>query len=536
MVAGMNGKPISHSLIYLYGPPSVGKSTLGKDLAEHLALPFWDLDEEIVSRSGSSIETIFSQQGEDDFRRWERKLLKELNRNREGVISLGGGALTRPESRRLAETYGRVIVLTAPVEILLSRLKGSRANRPLLGPEPARGLKKLLTERRDHYRSFEHRLDVTGKTRDEILSRLETILGRFRIGGMGAPYQTAVCPGSLPGFGQILRDRGLVGPITVVTDHHVESLHSTPLLTSLEDAGFIPSLYAFPAGEASKTLTTAQKIWKHFLAAGVERTGTVIALGGGVVGDLTGFAAAVFHRGVPWVNLPTTLLAAVDASLGGKTGVDLPEGKNLLGAFHPPRLNWVDPELLDTLPEPEIRSGMAEVIKHGVIAGPDLFSLTAGGPDRYHTHREKILHRAMAVKVEVVRRDPYEQGMRRILNFGHTVGHGVEHASGYRLSHGEAVAVGMVVETRLAESLDLAQPGLTEQLEQALSAWKLPVSIPGRLAVDHIASAMKRDKKNINGRLQFSLPSDLGDVKHGIEIEENLWLAALNSALENSYD
>lgn len=532
----MNPKNIPHSLIFLYGPPLVGKSTLGKALAEHLDLPFWDLDELIISRTGSSIEQIFSEQGEDAFRSWEGRLLKELSREPESVISLGGGTLTRQEARRLVEKHGRVIVLTASIETLLSRLDSCRETRPLLGSESARGLKKLLSQRQDHYSSFEHQLNVTGKTSDEILFGLETILGRFRIGGMGAPYQTALSPGSLPVFGQILKDRGFNDPLTVITDHHLEALHSTRLLTSLEEAGYTPSLFAFPAGEASKTLATAQKIWKHFGDVGVERTGTVVALGGGVVGDLTGFASAVFHRGVNWVNLPTSLLAMVDASLGGKTGVNLPEGKNLLGAFHPPRLNWVDTDLLNTLPEQEIRNGMAEVIKHGIIAGSDAFSLTTLSPELFSTHREEIISQAMSVKVDIIRRDPYDRDLRRVLNFGHTVGHGVESASGYKLTHGETVSVGMVVETRLAESLGLAQPGLTDRLVQSLSAWELPISIPPGLAVDQIAGAMKRDKKISGGRLQFSLPFALGDVRPGLEVEEDRWRSALSPSLGGNHD
>jgi len=532
----MNPKNHPQPLIYLYGPPLVGKSTLGKALAEHLDLPFWDLDELIASRSGSSIEQIFYRQGEDAFRSWEGRLLKELSKEPESVISLGGGALTRQEACRVAEKHGQVIVLTASIETLLSRLDSSPETRPLLGSQPVRGLKKLLTQRQDHYSSFEHQLDVTGKTDAEVLSSLETILGRFRIGGMGAPYQTAVSPGSLPVFGQILKNRGFNDPLTVITDHHLEAFHSNQLLTSLKEAGYTPSLFAFPAGEASKTMTTAQKIWKHFLAAGVERTGTVIALGGGVVGDLTGFASAVFHRGVNWVNLPTSLLAMIDASLGGKTGVDLPEGKNLLGSFHPPRLNWVDTDLLNTLPEREIRNGMAEVIKHGIIAGPDRFSLATLSPKLFPKNRDEIISQAMSVKIDIIRKDPYDRDLRRILNFGHTVGHGVESASGYKLTHGEAVSVGMVVEARLAESLRLARPGLTDRLVQALSAWELPIFIPPGLGVDHIAGAMKRDKKISGGRLQFSLPFALGDVRPGFEIEEDRWRSTLRSSLEGNHD
>jgi 3-dehydroquinate synthetase len=167
----------------------------------------------------------------------------------------------------------------------------------------------------------------------------------------------------------------------------------------------------------------------------------VVSLGGGVVGDLTGFAAATYHRGVDWVNIPTSLLAMVDAGIGGRTGVDLPQGKNLVGAFHPPRQVWIDPELLHTLPDKELSSGMAEVIKHGLISDPDLFALTAKGKGNFLKYRDEIIRRAVAVKINIIRKDPFDRDLRQALNFGHTLGHAVELVSGFKLSHGEAIAI-----------------------------------------------------------------------------------------------
>jgi len=251
---------------------------------------------------------------------------------------------------------------------------------------------------------------------------------------------------------------------------------------------------------------------------GLERGSLLLALGGGVVGDLSGFAASAYLRGVAWVNLPTTLLAMVDAAIGGKTGVDLPQGKNLVGAFYPPRAVLADPLTLNTLPVEEIRSGMAEVVKHAVIGDADLLNACAAGLDGLAGRWEWLVRRAAAVKVRVIEADPYEQGLREVLNFGHTLGHALEKASHYRLRHGEAVAIGMVWETRLAERLGLAQAGLSSRLAEVLGRIGLPVQPPPGLAAEEIRAAMRVDKKRRGGELRFSLPRAAGQVEYGVVV------------------
>jgi len=245
----------------------------------------------------------------------------------------------------------------------------------------------------------------------------------------------------------------------------------------------------------------------------------VLALGGGVVGDAAGFAAATFLRGVPWVALPTSLLAMVDASLGGKTGVDLPQGKNLVGAFYPPRLVLADPQTLDTLPEAELRAGMAEVIKAGVIGDPELFELCAHGWDALHLNLGEVVRRAMAVKISVIEEDPYEKGRRAALNLGHTLGHAVELVSGFQLRHGEAVAIGMVAEARLAERLEIAEPGLADEIERVLRELGLPVTIPAELDRQAVLSVMQVDKKRLDGSVRFALPVRLGETRVGVNVD-----------------
>jgi 3-dehydroquinate synthase len=254
------------------------------------------------------------------------------------------------------------------------------------------------------------------------------------------------------------------------------------------------------------------------LRAGVERGGTVVALGGGVVGDLAGFAAAVYLRGVRWVSVPTTLLAMVDASLGGKTGCDLPQGKNLVGAFHPPSLVLADPQVLQTLPEAELRNGLAETIKHGVIGETALFEKLSQGWQALDQDLEQIVKQAMAVKVRVIQNDPYERGERAALNLGHTLGHALEQASDFSLRHGEAVAIGMLAAARLAEQMKLAPPGLAQEIEAALVRLGLPTHAPLGLRRERVLEAMQLDKKRRSGKLRAVLPVRIGTCRWGVEI------------------
>jgi 3-dehydroquinate synthase len=254
------------------------------------------------------------------------------------------------------------------------------------------------------------------------------------------------------------------------------------------------------------------------LEGGLERNGTVVALGGGVVGDLAGFAAATYLRGVSWVTLPTSLLAMVDASLGGKTGADLPQGKNLIGAFHAPQLVLTDPGSLDSLPQEELSSGMAEVIKAGIIGDPILFEMCSQGWQAIESNWNEIIRRAMAVKIRVIEADPYEGGLRAVLNLGHTIGHAVELVSNYDLRHGEAVSIGMVAEAKLAEEIGLAKQGLADQIADMCSHLGLPTEIPEELSRMGILEAMQVDKKRAAGVVRFSLPKQVGDVQTGIEI------------------
>jgi 3-dehydroquinate synthase len=505
--------------ILLYGPPASGKSTIGEVLASNLGLPFVDLDNQVQLSAGMEISQIMSDNGESSFRDFESAELKRIMLNPDSVIALGGGSLLRDENRSYAESHGEIICLDAGLSTLLEHLVDDPKSRPLLAGDLPKKLAALLNDRAVHYNSFQNHIETDGKTLAQIAWQIQIVLGRYHLSSMGSGYDVIVQSSVLDSLGELLQARGMQNPI-VVTDANVAIIHAELVLDSLRRSKYFPKLVTLPAGETYKTLETITCLWREFLTAGIDRKSTVIALGGGVIGDMAGFAAATFMRGVDWVVLPTTLLSIVDASLGGKTGFDLPEGKNLIGSFHSPRLVLADPQILDTLPEAELRSGLAEVVKHGIIADPVLFELTARGLGFVKNNLNQILRRAVAVKIKIIEEDPYERGLRAALNLGHTLGHALEMVSGFRLRHGEAVAIGMVVEAKLAENLKMAEKGLSKKIAEALSSLGLPVELPKNMSPEELIQAMQFDKKKKGGIICFALPVEIGRVQVDVEIKD----------------
>ncbi len=502
--------------IFLYGPPGTGKTTIGKTLARKLGLPFIDLDDAIETDTGLSIPKIVELRGESAFRDLETAALKALINNEESVIALGGGSLLRDENRTMVENNGRVILLTADLDTLLKRLTSDTQKRPLLAGDLREKLAYLLAKRGEHYKSFSLQLDAA-QTLKELTWKLQITLGRFHLKAMGE-YDAIVQNGGIDQLGKLLKLRDMQNPI-IVTNEDIAKFHAEKVMASLCTAGFTANLLTIPAGESYKTLHTVNQLWHGFLEAGLNRKSTVIALGGGVIGDLAGFAASTYMRGINWAGMPTTLLSMVDASLGGKTGFDLPEGKNLIGSFYPPRLVLADPEVLSTLTKEEFRSGMAEVVKHGIISDPDLFALCARGLDWVKGNLEEVVRRAMAVKIGIIEEDPFEKNVRATLNLGHTVGHAVELVSRFQLRHGEAVAIGMVAEAEFAERLTVASKGLSDSITELLSALELPICIPDNLPREELIHAMRMDKKKSNGIVRFALPAEIGRVEL-VDIED----------------
>lgn len=507
--------------ICLYGPSGTGKTTVGRLLAQRLNKTWFDLDAEIEKEAGQSIETMFRILGEAVFRELESATLDHLLKaDPSSVISLGGGALLDNKNRLLTESYGQVVLLSASIDTLVSRLSADNYVRPLVMDDPRQRLTDLLARRHEHYASFGKAMITDNLNPEEIVREIQIRIGQFQVQGMDEAYDSVLQPGILNQLGKSLVEHGIHGPAALVCDQNVDPLYADRTLKSLNAAGIEAVKIVIPAGEEHKTIQTVAAIWEGLLSAGVERGSVVIALGGGVTGDLTGFAAATYLRGVPWVNVPTSLLAMVDSSLGGKTGADLPQGKNLIGAFHAPLLVLSDPEVLSTLPPAEILSGLAETIKHGVIADLTLYNQCAAGWPQNINDITELISRAIAVKVEIITADPYERGLRQSLNLGHTIGHGVEKASNYQLSHGVCVAIGMIAEARLAESICLAEPGLSEKLAADFTKIGLPVRIPADLNRQEIIAATLLDKKRTAKQIHFALPERIGKVQTGLVVED----------------
>jgi 3-dehydroquinate synthase len=441
------------------------------------------------------------------------------------------------QNREAMQRGGCVICLWAEPDSILSRLK-EKTDRPLLaGPDRAARVRDLLKSREELYRSFAWQIDTTKMEAAEVMLHALALYGAvsqltvpdvFYL-PMGERGNAALLgAGLLEAIGPVLRARGLRGTVALLGDSNVIEQHGDRVYQSLTLSGFEVLPLRVPAGEASKTLEMAGVLYEQLAQGGLERSGVIVALGGGVIGDLSGFVAATYLRGVQWVNCATSLLAMVDASIGGKTGVDLPSGKNLVGAFHPPLLTVGDLTVLCTLPEREFQSGMAEVIKAGVIADAALFELIEDGS----TNLQELIRRSIKVKVDIVREDPFEQGRRAALNLGHTIGHGLEAASQFGLRHGEAIGLGMIAETKIAEWLGLAHAGLSDRLEAAVEKVGLPTRF-ANLETEAVMQLMRSDKKKQLGRLKFALPRALGDVVIGQDVKDEWVRRAIDAVRED---
>jgi len=348
-------------------------------------------------------------------------------------------------------------------------------------------------------------------------------------------YDVTVAPGALERVAETASGSG-AHRYAVITDDNVGPLYGARIRDALGTAR--TTMLTVPAGEAHKTRDTWARLTDELLAAGFGRDSLIVALGGGVVGDVAGFVAATYMRGIPFVQVPTTLLAMVDASIGGKTGVDTPAGKNLVGAFHQPLAVVVDPSVLATLPREHLRAGFAEVIKHGAIAdeayldravaaASDLSSLDVTGDAMID-----LVSRSIEIKADVVRRDEREGGLRKILNFGHTIGHAVELLSDYSMLHGDAIAVGMSYESALAERCGVAAAGTAERIQRAVKAAGFEGRRPASMPPDRIVAATHGDKKARAGRVEYALPSRVGamagaSTRWSIAVEDELVLSVL---------
>ncbi len=334
-------------------------------------------------------------------------------------------------------------------------------------------------------------------------------------GGRG--YDVIIGYGLIPRIGKYMRKVSVGEQVAVVTHPRIERLYGKEVMTSLKGSGFSPILIRIPEGEQHKTLSHVNRIYDVLIERRFERSSTLIALGGGVVGDMTGFAAASFLRGISYIQCPTSVVAQVDAAIGGKTGVDHPKGKNLIGAFHHPSLVFIDPATLQTLSKREFVAGLAEIVKYGVISDPRLFSFmeanVAAILDRDKRCLTYCIKRSVEIKAHVVMADEKESGLRKILNYGHTLGHAIETLTGYqRYKHGEAIAIGMVAAAQMAYRLGIGGHELVVRQRRLLEAFGLPTDLPN-LRPDDLLDVMASDKKVMNGEIYFVLPEKIGHVR-----------------------
>ena len=535
--------------IILTGFSYTGKTKVGQKVAWKLGWKFIDIDEEIVRSYGKPIAEIFARDGEERFRELETKALERVSQGSNLVIATGGGAVMSAANREMMMESGVVICLEAKPATIYRRLlkeaedPTNQEARPLLaGPEPLRRIEWLKGFRQPYYALADWTVHTDNLTVDEVAD--EVILG-WRYGKRGrvappalpdareseAPYceqQGAACVvttatesypvfvgwGFLEELGRRMRNAGLWGMAHIVSDEGVFPLYGARVTKILEDAGFEVDSLIVPQGERSKSFETAVKIYDWLVDCRAERGDNIVALGGGVVGDLAGFVAATFLRGLPLVQVPTSLIGMVDSSIGGKVAVNHPQGKNLIGAFYQPRLVIADTQALTTLPRRELVSGWAEVVKHAMIRDLRLLELLeqqAEGLlalDRMVT--SDVVARSAAIKAKIVSEDEKERGIRVILNYGHTIAHGLETAANYeRFLHGEAVAIGMTGAAMISRDVGLLFHEIVERQEALLRRFGLPTTFSG-VDIERILQATELDKKVRRKKVRWVLLRAIG--------------------------
>ena len=527
--------------IYLIGFSGAGKSAVGRSAARLLGWRFEDADERIVERAGKPVERIFSEDGEPAFRELERAVIGEFAREERIVVSTGAGSVMHDQSLGGMLGSGLVVALEARPETVYRRLShiaeldGAEAMaRPMLqSDDPLGRIESLKRERQWAYARAHWTVHTDDLTIEQAAH--EVVRAWRRLGAPSAweedPDLAATVrleQGAYPVFvgwdtledqlGRRVVQTGFSGRAFIVCDSNVVHPYGRAAQRSLHAAGIEMGLFTFPAGEANKSLATATVLYEWLAERRAERRDVIIAVGGGVVGDLAGYAAATFLRGIRLVQVPTSLTAMVDSSIGGKTGVDLPVAKNMVGAFHHPAMVLTDVSALRTLPERALREGWAEAVKHGL-------ALEAGLVDFYEEHADalqsldpELTTRAVAwnagVKARIVSADEREtSGLRQLLNYGHTIGHGVETAAGYdTYLHGEAVAIGMTGAARLGMLEGVTPPELVERQASLIARFGLPSAYMG-VEPEAILEAMSRDKKTTAGQISWVLLDGVGSSR-----------------------
>lgn len=497
-----------------------GKSQVANALAELWRKSAVDLDHAIEQRAGMGIPQIFERRGESGFRELERSVLRELLADpKVCIVSLGGGTVTDFVSRRLLLEQGVLITLRASLDTLCARV-GSGRGRPLLaGGNIRQRLETVLEQRAAAYAECHREIETDGRSIREVAQEVDRVVSDAPIVvPMGErTYRVEVGSGTRHDLARRARKAVSGDQALLVTDTGVQDPWGRRAEQELVDAGFKVTSVCLESGEQHKNLGSIERIWDAALSSGVDRDALVVGVGGGVVGDMAAFAASTILRGISIGQLPTTLLAMVDSAVGGKTGIDRPQGKNLIGTFHQPRFVLCDVETLSTLPLAERRAGLAEVVKSAWIDGEASVKLledraedlVAGDLDA----TTDAVRMSVQLKARIVTEDEKESGVRALLNLGHTVGHAIEAATGFLgLRHGEAVSLGMVAAFRLARALGAATSEQEHRAVSLLKALGLPVELDGYLdekSLDFLGS----DKKRKGGKVRFVVPGAPGETR-----------------------
>jgi 3-dehydroquinate synthase len=522
-------------VIVLVGFMGSGKSTVGRILSTLAGLPFLDTDELVVTRDGRSIREIFDESGERAFREIEREVVLEALTGRDAVIALGGGSLVDP---RVCLSLERATVVHLKVSYgeAMHRI-GHDASRPMLdvGDPTA-----LAHEREGTYEQVaDLALETDHRTpRDLAVEIAVELFGpeiaiarprRISVQIPDRPYDVIVGRTLVENLSELLPPFAGVEQVALVTQRSLEHLHEE-VIAALQELGKV-SVCLIDEGEPAKSLDAAERLYGELADAAFHRSDLIVSLGGGVVSDLAGFVASTYARGTRLVHLPTTLLAQVDAAIGGKTGVNLAQAKNMVGTFYQPDAVVCDVDLLASCPHEELRSGAAEIVKYGFIADPDLLDLI-------HSHAAKVLGgeaptlidvvaRSVAIKAGLVARDERDQGARAVLNYGHTFGHAIEHALGYgHIRHGEAISIGMMAAAVLSRELGLCTELLVARHKEVLDDLGLPTTTD--LTFEALEAAWRLDKKYRHGGVRFVLLTDVGRPVVGVAADG----AQLRAALE----
>jgi 3-dehydroquinate synthase len=562
--------------IILIGFSFTGKTRVGREVARRLDWDFVDSDDDIVALAGKSIPEIFAQDGEERFRKLERQILEELCLRENLVISTGGGAIVDPKNRELLAQNGVVISLEAKPQTIYRRLlaaqKANSVVRPLLaGDDPLSRIESLKLFRQPFYAMADWSVHTDSLSIAEACT--EVIRGWRRVSRRWEKERRQIAPfpphtvaaresdapyceadgaavtvttatesypifvgwGLLDESGERMRHAGLGNVARVISDEAVFSHYGARVGRTLKQAGFEVEFFAVPLGEGTKSIDTAVKIYDWLVDSRTERGHTIVALGGGMVGDLAGFVAATFLRGLPLVHVPTTLVAMTDSAIGGKVAVNHPEGKNLVGAFYQPRLVLADVSTLSTLPERELVSGWAEVIKHALILDPDFLDFLEANAGRLLALEAEALaeavKRSAAIKAGVVSEDEKERGRRMILNYGHTIAHGIESATGYeRFLHGEAVAIGMMGAAMLSQRLGLLPTETVERQRRLILSFGLPTSCTDVERVG-VLEAMELDKKVRGKAVRWVLLDEIGETVIRDDVPSSDVLSVLDELL-----